>query len=132
MHDSSPTLVRVLGAGRAGLGLAMVLAPRLVTRPWLGRDARRPATATVVRAQGIREVVLGALEVRAAADRSAAGGRFLQALAAVDAVDLAATYAARRALPRASTPLIAALAGTAIVVQLRAAAQPVSGPAARR
>jgi hypothetical protein len=131
MPDRTTTLVRLLGAGRAGLGAAMLLAPRQVTRPWLGRDARRPATATVVRAQGIREVVLGTIEVQAA-NRPHAGARFLQALAAVDAVDLAATYAARRALPRASAPLVAALAATAIVVQLGASARLVSRPAAPR
>jgi hypothetical protein len=132
MQASSQSLVRLIGAGRAGLGLAMLLAPRHVTLPWLGRDALRPATATVVRAQGVREIVLGTLEAQVA-DRPRDGARLLSALAAVDAVDLAATYAARRALPSYSPPLIAVLAGAAIAVQLGAAAARVRRrPAARR
>jgi hypothetical protein len=98
----------------------MALAPRQLTRPWLGRDANRPATATVVRAHGAREALLGCVELHAL-DRPRDGARFLCALSLVDAFDLGATYAARRALPPTSTPLIAALAGVAIVVQLRAA-----------
>jgi hypothetical protein len=131
MPSGAQHLVRLIGAGRAGLGLAMLAAPRRVTRPWLGRDARRPATATVVRAQAVREVVLGAMELQAAA-RPRDGARLLRALVVVDAVDLAATYAARRALPRASTPLIALLACAAIAVQLRASARPGRRRAAPR
>jgi hypothetical protein len=112
--------VRLLSAGRVALGLSIALLPRHVTRPWIGRDARRPATATVARAHGVREALLGVVALQCA-DRPQEGARFLQALSLVDAADLGATYAARRALPRTSTPLIAALAGAAIAVQLSAA-----------
>ena len=111
---------RSLSAARAVLGLSMALAPRRVTRPWIGRDAARPATAMVVRAHGVRETLLGVVALRAAG-RPGEGGRFLCALSAVDAADLAATYAARRALPATSPPLIAALAAAGIAVQLDAA-----------
>jgi hypothetical protein len=120
--ELAPILVAVRGlsAGRVALGLGMALIPRQATRPWIGRDAQRPTTAMVVRAHGIRDALLGVVALQAIA-APPAGARYLRALSLVDAVDLAATVAARRALPRTSTPLIAALAGAAVAVQLCAA-----------
>jgi hypothetical protein len=120
-------VARGLNLGRAALGASMAVMPRQVARPWIGRDAGRPATAAVVRAHGIRDALLGVLALRAI-DGADDGPRLLRALAVVDAVDLAVTYAARRALPRTSVPLIAALAGAAVAGQLCAARHVAAGP----
>ena len=95
-------LARVFAAGRIAIGAGLLLAPRLTLGMWIGRPAADGATAPVARALGVREVVLGAMALHTL-DRPQVAARWLRALAACDAVDLAATVAARRSLPRPRT-----------------------------
>jgi hypothetical protein len=100
---------RAYGAGRVALGAAMLLAPRLIGRVWLGAPADTPAGATVVRALAAREVVLGGMALHTV-DHPEVAPRWQRACAALDAVDLAATAAARPSLPPVGSALVMAMA----------------------
>src|SRR3954465_7670010 len=52
------TVAKAIGAGRAALGAALLLAPDLVTSRWLGDS--REATSVLARGLGARDVVIGA------------------------------------------------------------------------
>ncbi|MEA2421832.1 MAG: hypothetical protein QOF55_931 [Thermoleophilaceae bacterium] len=108
-------LLTQLSAGRIALGVALIARPRLVTGRWLGKDAQRPAVDVLARAFGARDAVLGAGTLAAMRGGPGALRPWLLAGLAADAVDLLTTHAAREHLPRASAPLIYALAGGALV-----------------
>ena len=102
----------LIGAGRAGLGLAIVVAPRQVTGRWLGREnVEQPLVARLAMMLGGRDLALGVASLQTL-DDPLAGPRVLTACALVDAVDTLATVLARRAMPPAGA-LAAALVGSA-------------------
>jgi len=103
-------VARVYGAGRVGLAAALLIAPRPFGRIWLGRAGGGPAGAVAMRALGARDLVLGAIMLHTI-DHPDVAPRWQRTCAAVDAVDLVATAAARRGLPRAGSALVMALAG---------------------
>lgn len=111
------TLARVLAYGRIGLGGALLLAPGLVGRAWLGRDGGRPGTKVAAAGLGVRDLVIGAGVLNALGD--ATGARpWLQAAAAADAVDFVATWRARDELPALGALGVAAVAGSAAALGL--------------
>lgn len=60
----------VLGRLRVGAGLALLVAPRLVGRMWMGDNARPHGARPFLRATGLRDLVLGVGTVLAVKDRS--------------------------------------------------------------
>jgi len=106
-HD----IARGQALGRAVLGSALTVAPRLAARAWLGAGpARRPQTAVVVAAMGARDLGLGLGTVQAI--RQGHGARpWLAAGVLADAADLVATWRARDELPAFGVASIALLAG---------------------
>lgn len=101
-------LAKVLGVGRAAVGVAMVAAPGRVSQSWVGSA---DAHATVpTRALGAREILLGFLAAHTA-ERSGVGARTVQSLAVMDAVDAVTTLAAARQLPTRGVVLTTLLAG---------------------
>jgi len=110
----------MLAAGRIAIGAGLLAAPRLSAGAWIGRDAASAAVAPLGRALGVREVVLGAMTLHTL-DRPQVARRWLRALALCDAVDLAATAAAGRALPAPGRALVIAMAGAGAAGQLWAA-----------
>lgn len=112
-------VVRAIQAGRVALGVGLLVAPRRSARVWIGDAARSSGVAVVSRAHGSREVVLGGLALHTAASGRVAA-RMQWALAACDAVDLVATVAARRSLPRTSS-VVALMAVVAMAAELWAA-----------
>ena len=114
-------LARLIAAGRIAIGAGLVLAPRLSTRPWIGADAGRPGAKVLARAMGSRDLVIGAIALHTLGNAQVAP-RWQKAGAAVDAVDLAATLAARRELPRGGVALVVAMATCGIAGQVWAAA----------
>jgi len=110
-------VARALGAGRVVLGAALLAAPSLVGRPWLGDVAATPGGRVALRALGARDALLGGIVLHLAG-RPPAGGRALQAAAVADAVDFAATLAARRRLPPLGSAGVMALAGGAALAGL--------------
>lgn len=105
--------VRALGAGRAAFGVGMLAAPRLTGRGWIGDDADRPGAQVVIRALGVRDLILGLLTLHVA-HRPGVGYRTVATCAAADLVDFGATFAARKHLPSAAAGVMA-LAGGATV-----------------
>jgi hypothetical protein len=113
-------VARVVAAGRVAVGAALLIAPRLSTRLWLGSDAVRPGVRVIARALGVRDLTSGIVALHTI-DAPDVGARWLRTLAAIDAVDFAATLAARRDLPRGGVALVAAMAGAGVAGQLWAA-----------
>lgn len=104
--------VRALAAGRVAFGVAFLAAPALTGRGWIGDDAERPGTQVMIRALGIRDLILGMLTLHVA-HRPGVGYRTVATCAAADLVDFGATFAAREHLPPAAATGAMAMAGTA-------------------
>jgi hypothetical protein len=128
-------VARVYGAGRVAVGAALLVAPRVLGRVWLGRPADTPAGGVALRALALRDLVLGAMALHTV-DHPEVAPRWQRMCAAVDAFDLAATAAARDALPPAGSALVMAMAaaGAATGAWLGGALSPPgpSGAAAPR
>jgi len=91
-------------------GAALVAAPGRLTRRWLGPAADEQPTQVALRALGVREALLHAGAITAAAH----GGSlrpWLGASIAGDLSDIAGTIAARRGLPDGAAPATLAVAG---------------------
>ena len=93
---------------RIGFGAAMLLAPGLSVRVWLGREADTAVARTMSRAVGVRDIVLGFGTLRALDSGHARG--WLEAGAAADAVD---AVASALAAPRLRRPMLWAVAVSA-------------------
>jgi hypothetical protein len=101
----------VIGAGRAALGAAVLLAPE-VTTSWLGEHARHPAVRYLTHLIGVRDLALGVLTLASLRDGEGAG-RMQLVCATADTVDVLATLAARAELPAAGVAGTVALGGGA-------------------
>ena len=111
-------LAQLLAWGRLGIGATAVVAPGLVSRPWLGGVAAEPAGRLFARAMGGRDLALGigALRALAVSDDES---RPWVALGGV--ADLA-TVVAFGQLPRRSRWGIMAVTLGAALVSIRVAA----------
>ena len=103
-------VARGYAGGRMALGVALLVVPRVFGRMWLGRPGAGPAGAVTMRALGVRDLVLGGIALHTL-DHPDVAPRWQRTCAAVDAVDLVATAAARPGLPRAGSVLVMTLAG---------------------
>ncbi len=108
-------IARAQAAGRVVIGAVLVAAPEIVGVPWLGRAARRPESHVYSAALGVRDAALGA-GVLAAAGAGAPARPWVLAGMASDAVDLAATWHNRRALPALGVAGTVALAGGSVAL----------------
>lgn len=90
---------RRLAGLRVAIGATAIVAPRLVTRPWLGRGVARPTDKLLARSLGSRDIALG-LGAILAMDRGAPSRGWLEAGGLADAGDLLGTLLAFRSLPR--------------------------------
>jgi hypothetical protein len=106
---------RAVAAGRVALGLTALAWPTIPARPWVG-STRDDLTARVFgRALGGRDLALG-LGTLAALEGSGSGaGAWVAAGALSDALDVAASLASWRELPRLTRWLVLASAGGAAV-----------------
>jgi hypothetical protein len=102
-------VARVYAAGRVAIGAVALLAPRAVGRAWLGAAGATPAGGVAMRALGVRDLVLGGIALHTL-DHPDVAPRWQRTCAAVDAVDFAATAAARSALPPVGSALVMAMA----------------------
>lgn len=103
-------IATVHAAGRAALGAALAVAPKAVTAAWIGRDSGRKPVTVVARALGVRDSVMGLGVLRAIGDAEVAKP-WIAACLVADAVDLAATAAARDQLPERGALAVSAVAG---------------------
>lgn len=106
-------MTRCYAGARMAIGLSCLVVPRLLTG-WIGDDARRAGTKTVIRCFAARDLAIGAGTLLAMAD-DAPVRRWLQAGAACDAADAAASLLALGRIPtrKALTAMAAAVAGAA-------------------
>ncbi len=115
---NSRAAITALAAGRLAIGAGLVAKPQSqLGTGWIGEDAKRPTAAVPLRAVGARDMAL-ALGTLAAQRTGGPVKPWLLCAMLADATDLVATFAAGRAVPKASKALIALLAGGAIVQQL--------------
>lgn len=100
---------------RIAYGVALIVAPRRLTRRWLGATVEDAPVQVALRALGAREALLhaGAL---IAVTRGAPLRPWLAASAAGDLTDVIATAIGRRRLPPSSTPATVAVGGGAAFV----------------
>jgi len=84
-------------------------------RPWLGRDADRPAVRLLARALGARDLVLGVGTLSALGDRRSLR-RWLHAALVADAADFAVTLLEGQHLPRRGRQLVLAIAGAGVAL----------------
>jgi hypothetical protein len=106
-----------LAFGRIAIGTALVVAPGLLARAWVGRDGAAPGAMVVTTGLGAREVALGLGAVRALR-----GGRdaapWLRGAALADVADVVATLRARDELPAVGAIGVAALAAGSAALSL--------------
>jgi len=121
--DRTNDVVRLTALGRMAFGAALLVAPGLVGRAWIGADAARPGVRVIARSLGARDIVLGLGTFLALDDRnSLALARWVQLGAFVDAVDAGATLLAVRHLKLRTVVGVLALAVPAAVAGLRLSA----------
>jgi hypothetical protein len=86
-----------MGVGRVALGAGFVLMPGLLGKLWVGDAAASPGAKLLIRAVGVRDLVLGVGILSALQGRNAR--TWVQAAAASDAVDVAAAALAGDSIP---------------------------------
>jgi hypothetical protein len=98
-----------LAAGRIAIGAASLLAPGVLGRTVMGRHGAGDGTRLFARMVGARDLGLG-LGLLVALERRAPVHGWLEASAAVDAIDAAAVLVARRHIRAAVFPGVLGLA----------------------
>lgn len=113
------TMLTMLAGGRLLIGAALVAKPQSqVGGGWVGgEEAQRPSTALLFRSVGARDMAL-ALGTLGAQRSGSPLKPWLLGATLADTVDLVATFAAGKAIPKAGKAAITLLAGGAIVQQL--------------
>jgi hypothetical protein len=106
--------------GRIAVGAAMLAAPGLAGKGWIGDDALRPAVKVIIRGFGARDMALG-LGVVIALDRGAPVRGWLEGSALADVGDLVGTLLGGRSIPGLARKGIAALAGGSALTAIRLA-----------
>ena len=125
-------LAGLLALNRIAVGGRYLMQPKAAGSTWIGRRAsRRPATQVLVRAQGARDVALGAGAAAALATGPASSARtWMAAHAVADGADLAATLMVKDRLPKRRSTFAAGVAGLSLAVAAAAAAGLRDRPAA--
>ncbi len=104
-------IMRAVAAGRIAVGAGLVVLPGVAGSRWIGDVATDRGVKVFARALGIRDLALGAGTLRAL-DAGEPARPWVALGVLADAVDLAATTLAIRALgPRRALPVIAVAAG---------------------
>jgi len=123
-----------VAAGRVALGVIALAWPAVPARPWVGAAADNVAARVLGRALGARDLALGLGALAALQGPAAAAGparAWVGAGALSDALDVAATMASWRELPRFTRWLVVASAGGAALAGA-AGALAGAGPRAER
>ncbi len=114
-----PSLLRrgatAVAAGRVALGVTALAWPAVPARPWVGAAADDVAARVFGRALGARDLALGlgALAALHGPAETGSARAWVAAGALSDALDVAASLASWRELPRVTRWLVAASAGGA-------------------
>jgi len=116
------TVAKQVALGRIALGAGLLLAPRRLSRGWVGDDADRASVTVLARGLGMRDLVIGGIQLHTL-DHPEVAPRWQRTAAACDLVDAAASVGARRELPLAGALGVALLAASAAALQLWAAGE---------
>jgi hypothetical protein len=100
--------------GRIVVGTALVAAPALAARTWIGDQADTPGAKVLARALGVRDLAIG-LGVVLAMKNDAPVRGWLEGAALADVVDFGATLAAGDGIPQGSRIAVLAVAGISAV-----------------
>ncbi len=102
----------LLAAGRAMFGAGLLFAPKKAAHGWIGAAVDEPAPQMLVRAVGVRDLVIGAGGVLAIARGQTARG-WIEAGAVADVADFAITVAYWGKLPKQGALMTMALTAVA-------------------
>jgi|SRR5580704_3615869 hypothetical protein len=114
-----------VAAGRAAIGVTALAWPAVPSRPWVGAAADDLAARVFARALGARDLALGLGALTALQAQDASASLWVAAGALSDALDVAASLASWRELPRVGRWLVvgsaagAALTGAAGALAVR-------------
>jgi hypothetical protein len=123
-------LAALISLGRFLFGAAFIARPKLLEEGWIGRQARLPGAQVLGRAVGARDLTLGLGGLQALARDDGSARPWLAAAAVCDSVDLGATYAAGRRIPRRARNGVLVIAGVSAVLSAATAAASGSKPPA--
>lgn len=104
-------LAMLISVGRFVFGVAFIVEPKLMDRAWIGKQARLPGAQLLARAVGARDLVLGLGGLQSLARADGSARPWLAAASVCDTVDLGATLAAGRGIPRQARSGVLAIAG---------------------
>ena len=122
MTTSLPRLLaQSVAFGRIGIGCTALVAPTLMTRPWIGPAAESPKARLLARTMGGRDLALGIGTLRALSVNDAEARPWVALAGMADAVDAAVTIFAFRRLPKLTRWAILASTVGAAVVSFRVA-----------
>ena len=110
------TLATALALNRVAFGVGYLIAPERTGTGWIGGAARDDATKVFTRALGARDLALGLGALRALAGHRPDARLWFAAHTIADGADLAATLAAREALPSRGYHFALAMAGASTAV----------------
>lgn len=102
-----------VASGRVAIGVAALALPVVPARPWVGAAADDLAARVFGRALGARDLALGLGALAALLGDDGSAPAWVAAGALSDALDVAASLASWRELPRAGRWLVAGSAGGA-------------------
>jgi hypothetical protein len=116
------TMARLIASGRVAIGMVAVVAPTLMSRPWIGDPSGDTAARLLARTMGGRDLALGIGAWRALALSDQEARPWVALGGTADAIDAVATVIAFKSLPRRSRWGILAMTVGAAVVSIRVAA----------
>jgi len=125
-------LAQLIAVGRIGIGCTALVAPTLMTRPWIGDAAASPDARLLARTMGGRDLALGIGTLRALGVDDAEARPWVALAGMADAVDATVTIAAFGRLPSLTRwAILASTVGAAVVsFRVAAALEPAAGPPA--
>jgi hypothetical protein len=112
--DLPRELARSNGLGRSAIGVALVLAPGVLGKRWVGEDELTDGAKLFARALGARDLALGLGTLLAMKEGGPTRG-WLEGAALADVIDAAATLLAWKKLPPAGRSGVLAIAVTSAV-----------------
>lgn len=115
-------MIKVGGYVRATIGVVLLVAPGILGPAWIGADARPKGVRALVRALGIREVLIGAGAI-IAANEGIQLRRWVEFAMVADATDAVATLMAARHIPASRAALVVTTAAGSATVQAWALSQ---------
>jgi len=109
-------LAQLIALGRIGIGCTALVAPTLMTRPWIGDGAGTADARLLARTMGGRDLALGIGTLRALTVDDAEARPWVALAGAADAVDATVTILAFRRLPPLTRwGILASTVGAALV-----------------